>query len=330
MPMPHRDATITVQADDPGRPPRMGWPPALGRTRACRADRILSAMLDGVGRSTRREEIHDLLLRAARALTGSNRVEVRPVGGPNRVLVSRSSPAPGEPVRLPVRFRGEPLGTLLVSPRGRRPIPPATVSQLESLCAIAALADRLLGREPLLRLADPSLPESRLKPRALLLPILRQLILLARRRREPLTVLAIGLDRPASMAEAILPAGGAGSVDPSISLVLGTLRESDLVVMDDPRTLIAVLPNASNLNAPMIAESILLAAAGATDDEPTAPLAVGVAGLSDRVREADVLLDLAQEALRRARLRPGGGILVADQDSFTPGVLPKAEPVAVG
>lgn len=333
MPMHSRDETITIQAADADRPSRRGWPSALGRGLGCRADRILSAMLDGVGRSTRREEIHDLLLRAARELTGSPRVELRPVGGPNRVLVSRSTPSPGAPLSLPIRFRGEPLGTLLVSPRGRS-LPSATVSQLESLCAIAALADRLLGREPMLRLADPALPESRLKPRAMLLPILRQLILLARRRREPLTVLAIGLDRPAETVETILSVGGQSTIDPPLALLLGSLRESDLVVMEDSRTLVAVLPNASNLNAPIIAEAIQFAIGGASENapgpEPTPALAIGIACLSDLVREADVLLDLALEALRRARLGAQGSIVIADQDGFTPCPFPRDESVKAG
>jgi GGDEF domain-containing protein len=236
-------------------------------------------------------------------------------------MVSRSSPAPGAEVRLPIRYRGELVGTLLVFPR-RRTLPTALVTSLESLCAIAAIGDRLLGREPMLRVADPSLPESRLRSRALLLPILRQLILLARRRREPISILAIGLDRPRSATDTIVAVEHLEAIDPAIAATLGTLRESDLVVHQDPRTLIAVLPNASLANAPIIAEAIIRAVTEAMGPDPVPGLAVGIASLSAEVREADVLLDLALEALRRARLNAESPIIVADQGSFTPHLLP--------
>jgi GGDEF domain-containing protein len=322
----HRDATITVQANDlqptSPRSARRRWAEALGWRQAPRPDRILSSFLASVGNATRREEIHDLLLRASRALTSAPRVEVRPLGGPTRVMVSRSSPTPGAEVRLPIRYRGELVGTLLVFPRGRT-LPSATLTSLESLCSIAAIGDRLIGREPMLRVADPSLPESRLRSRALLLPILRQLILLARRRREPISILAIGLDRPQPAIETIVSVEHLEAIDPAIAATLGTLRESDLIVHQDSRTLVAVLPNASIRNASIIAEAIIRAVTEAMDPEPAPGLAIGVVGLSDELREADVLLDVAVEALRRARLNAESPIIVADQGSFTPHLLPE-------
>src|SRR5690606_18479677 len=92
----------------------------------------------------------------------------------------------------------------------------------------------------------------------------------------------------------------------------------DLVVQDDDRTLIAVLPNASAANAPLVAESVILAVAELTERLGSSGVLVGVSSFPDSSREADVLLGVALEALRHAREAGLGRIVVADQDGFSP------------
>ncbi|MEW4567924.1 hypothetical protein AB1L88_08665 [Tautonia sp. JC769] len=311
--------TQLPESDEPRpRPFRRRWAEALGWTpRSCR---IVPRFLDAVGGSTQRDEVHKLLLQSAQEVTGAPRVEIRPVGGPNRVLQSRSlfGQASETPVEFPIRYRGDLLGTLLVSPFEGRRIPPSVRADLETLCAIAAIGDRLLGRERNLRIAIPSDPGVFVKPNAFLLPHLRQLVLLARRRREPLGVLAIGLP------DSIEATGAAplGSADPAsdriLHAVLGTLRESDLVAQHDERTLIAVLPNASSDSTALIAETLARSILDVTDWDEFARVAIGASCFPDDAREADVLLDVSMEALRRAREEGLGHIVIADREAFLP------------
>ncbi|WP_169976605.1 nucleotidyl cyclase domain-containing protein [Tautonia rosea] len=227
---------------------------------------------------------------------------------------------PGPPFQVPIRYRNELLGTLLISPIQGRRIPPSTRTDLETLCAIAAIGDRLLGRERLLRISLPGAGEPALKPNSLLIPYLRQLILLARRRREPLGVLAIGLPK------LIENPGNASTTQPEsestlvINSVVRTLRESDLVVQHNERTLIAVLPNASSDNTALIAEAVARSILEVTGWNECCQIAIGAACSPDDAQEADVLLDVAQESLRRSREEGLGQIVVADRNAFIPRV----------
>lgn len=300
------------------RPLRRRWAEALGL--APRSSLVLPRFLDAVGASTRRDEVHLLLLQSAQELTGAPRVEIRPVGGPNRVLQSRSlfGQASESPIQLPIRYRSDLLGTLLISPYQGRRIPASMRADLETLCAIAAIGDRLLGRERHLRLSLPAAASPGLKPNALLVPYLRQLLLLARRRREPLGVLAIGLpdliDESTASSELISD----GPSDRIITTVMGTLRESDLVVQHDDRTLIAVLPNASSENTALIAETVARSILEITGWDESSQVAIGASCTPDDAREADVLLDVAMEALRCAREAGLGQIVISDRDAFLP------------
>jgi GGDEF domain-containing protein len=300
------------------KPLRRRWAEALGW--APRSSRVLPRFLDAVGASTRRDEVHNLLLQSAQELTGAPRVEIRPVGGPNRVLQSRSrfGQASETPLQLPIRYRSDLLGTLLVSPFQGRRIPSSVQAELETLCAISAIGDRLLGRERNLRISLPAETGTVLKPNAFLLPHLRQLVLLARRRREPLGVLAIGLPTPIESSGNTSVAISDGASDRITHAVLGTLRESDLVAQHDERTLIAVLPNASPSNTALIAETVARSILEVTDWDEFARVAIGAACSPEDAREADVLLDVAMEALRRAREEGLGQIVVADRDAFLP------------
>ncbi|RUL88478.1 nucleotidyl cyclase domain-containing protein [Tautonia sociabilis] len=318
------DATITTQVSDLPAMTRSGWSPARFWPAFRGPHRSLSRFLSRVGSASRREEVHELFLRTAMELTGARRVELRPVGGARRILVTPSGGAfaPGEGFTMPVRYRGEELGSLTVWTRtGRRPRP-SQVESLESLCAIAAIVDRLLGREPMLKLSAPPSPSADGRPRAMLLPFLRQLILLSRRRREPLTVFALGLDRPIGTPGEILSRAVDGASDPVLGAILDSIRESDLVVQDDPRTLIVVLPNASAVNAPLIAESVLRAADEAAENDCREGPCIGVSCFPDDSREADVLIDVALEALRRARLSAEFRVVIANRSGSFPRIVP--------
>lgn len=282
-----------------------------------KSSRVVSRFLQSVENATRRDEVHNLLLRSAQELTGAIRVEIRPVGGPRRVLTSRSffGGISEEQISLTIQYRDGVLGTLLLSPRSGRRITPSMIAHLETLCSIAAIGDRLLGRERQLTVSLATEREQPPTPNPLLLRFLRQLVLLARRRREPLGVLAIGLQPEDSLKATAL---GSNAVDPVAAAVMETLRESDLVVQNDEQTLIAVLPNASMVNTSLVAESVARAILDVQGWSELPRLAIGVACYPDDAQEADVLLDVAIEALRRSREEGIGQIVVADRDAFIP------------
>lgn len=318
-------STIMTQLPESSEPKpkpfRRRWAELFGIS--ARSSLVLPRFLEAVGASTQRDEVHTLLLRSAQELTGAPRVEVRPVGGPNRVLQSRSlfGQASEASFQFPIRYRSDLLGTLLVSPYQGRRIPTSVQTDLETLCAIAAIGDRLLGRERHLRLSLPANPGSVLNPNPFLVPHLRQLVLLARRRREPLGVLAIGLPGQLDKSGAASVSIPDSASDRIPHAVMGTLRESDLVVHHDERTLIAVLPNASTENTNVIAETVARSILEVTDWDDFTRVAIGAACSPDDAREADVLLDVAMDALRRAREEGLGQIVIADRDAFFPRVV---------
>ena len=67
------ESTITTQLPDadvaPPLPAYRRWIEALGRNG--RGDRVVGRLIREVGEATRREEVHNILLRAARDLTGA-------------------------------------------------------------------------------------------------------------------------------------------------------------------------------------------------------------------------------------------------------------------
>lgn len=262
-----------------------------------------------------REEIHDALLAEVQERTGAERVLIQPRSGPRRIRTTANADGrddEGDGLTLPVQFRGERFGALAIpGPRARK-LPGGTVEQLTLFCELAAAAERALIGERSLRCSDP-VGSGQIHPPGLLLPFLRQIVLLARRRREPVSVLAIGAVHEA--------------VDPLVGVVLDVIRESDLVVREGDRTLIAVLPNASAVHAPQIAEAILLAVA--EDEGPAASLAdrlsIGVAVFPDAVRDGVGLLDLALGSLREAH-RLGRRIEVATPAAAMPTVVWDEEP----
>lgn len=285
-----------------------------------RSAKVVSRFLESVENATQRDEVHNLLLRAAQELTGAIRVEIRPVGGPRRVLTSRSlfGNASAEPTAFTINYRDGLLGTLLLSPRRGRRLTPSMIAHLETLCSIAAIGDRLLGRERQLKVSLTANHEPLPRPNPLLLKFLRQLVLLSRRRKEPLSVLAIGL-QPGNPPKAMAQGSSAiDLIDPVAAAVMATLRESDLVVQNDDETLIAVLPNASMVNTSLVAESVARAILDVLGWSELPLLAIGAACYPDDAQEADVLLDVAIEALRRSREDGIGQIVIADRDAFVP------------
>ena len=297
-----RRRPATTAVDPPGRPATV----EPGRLLAFH--RLLAE-------AATREEIHDALLAEVQERTGAERVLIQPRCGPRRIRTTARADGrddQGDGLTLPVQFRGERFGTLAIpGPRARK-LPAATVEQLALLCELAAAAERALIAERSLRCSDPA-GSGRIHPPGLLLPFLRQLVSLARRRREPVSVLAIGAIREA--------------VDPLVGVVLEVVRESDLLVREGERTLIAVLPNASAVHAPQIAEAVLRAVA--EDEGPAATLAdrlsIGVAVFPDAVRDGVGLLDLALGSLREAQ-RLGRRVEVAAPVADSPTVVWGEEP----
>ena len=257
---------------------------------------LISQAIEAIAEARTREEVQDHLLDAAFALTRAVRAEVRSINGGARAVVAESSRGlPSTPdLEVPIHYRDEQIGRLILSlGDGDRP-DPTVMEHLHYLCSVAAMSDRLIGRERNLQVSHVSAHHAESKPGVFLLPFLRQLLLLARRRREPLTLLTIG------PVEGLRPGIGEDVAAESamVEVVSRTLRNSDLLVKNDDGVLIAVLPNSSAINAPVVAEAILQAIAG---DAAAPKVAIGIATFPEDAREADLLLDAGLVALQNAR-----------------------------
>ena len=272
-----------------------------------------------------RAELHESFVVLVQQVTGSPRVEFRPVGGPRRVRLCGS---PRDIIRAksnlewPLFYRGEPVGMLSIAVGPGCRLSRSMEDCLRSLCSLAAMADRVLAREYESRFSNLAQGRAVTHPRAILLPFLRQLVLLARRRREPLTIMAIGLDASVLHDR---PADAHEMTERVANAVIGAIRESDLLVRDDDRTLVTVLPNSSAGNAPWIAESIVRAVAESqpepAEGTPTASVSVGGSTYPDDARDAGLLLDIAFDALRRAMQTGPGRVVVANQEARPPQVI---------
>ena len=259
---------------------------------------LISQAIEAISEARTREEVQDHLLDAAFELTRAVRAEVRSINGRSRAVVAESAQrvSSNPDVVVPIHYRDEQIGRLILTLGDGDRLDPTVIEHLHYLCSVAALSDRLIGRERHLQVSHVAARTLDANPGVLLLPFLRQLLLLARRRREPLTLLTIGAveGRPTTVGE------GDTAFGAMVEVVARTLRTSDLLVSNDDGVLIAVLPNSSALNAPVVAEAILQAVTG---DSASPEVAIGIATFPEDAREADLLLDAGLEALRNARSR---------------------------
>jgi len=320
------DSTITDVIPPPRRreTPRWRiirrWAEAAGRSR--RFDAFLDRFISETNAVTDRAELHALIVQRVLEWTGAARIELNPRGAPRRVGLAAGEAVAGSPdIVLPIRHNGEEVGILSVQfarPTDRK-LDDLDRDHLKSLLAIAALHDRLLSLQRELRLSTAIGQSEGVLARPILMPFLRQSTRLAHRRREMLTVLAIGLDRESGVFKILGDGQLAGLIKVAGKAVRGRLRESDLVVQYEHGILVALLPNTSSKDVPVVAEAILGAVA-ADEDSSAYPVettvSIGAATFPDDAKEPDLLLDIALESLRKARAAGRGHVSIADGVPF--------------
>ena len=309
---------------------RLG-PSTAGTTRDGAA--LLHEFADLLQQARSSGAIPAMLVRLAGRASGASRVELyrseAPGRRPRRLAAWPESPGaahpecqPGDaPMRLHLGLGGRPWATLHLQ-AGRRRWPARTVRLLTTLGVMAAAAARSIEARGDATSRDPA---TGLYAEAHLEALLEYALAQSRRRRESLTLLAIGVD-PVSLHDSHLAEVGVteSALQQVARVVAGTLRSSDIVAPLADGLLIAVLPGVGATNAGAIARSVrdAIAEAGRISASLTPPTAsVGIATTSDHGLDADALRIAALRALEAARARGGNRVAVATSD---PGDAPTA------
>ena len=270
--------------------------------------RALREFAEGLGRAREPSEIRAGLVRAAVALAGADRAELLSEGGGPIIRWPGSSPddsgAGADAFRwlhTPIRFGGRSTGALrLRLPAGRR-ASAGVLRGLQSLATMAAAAELALhaGAADVPRSTRVGVPEA-LRDATFLEGFLPYAVAQARRRGEPLTLLAIATDRLGAIAGLHGLQVADEAVGRVAAAVLGTLRSSDLVARLDDGRIFAVLSAVAADDAWPVAEAIraAIAEAGrASTAMPALTATIGLAGYPDHAHDAITLRAAAAGAL---------------------------------
>ncbi|WP_435020633.1 diguanylate cyclase domain-containing protein [Tundrisphaera sp. TA3] len=214
---------------------------------------------------------------------------------------ARREPAGPAPLRIDLRSAGEVLARLHLTAPGDRTWPPRVVRTLETLCSMAASAERGLGACRQAAAAEDE--EGLIRGEPTLDALLRFTLAQSRRRHEPVSLLAISVDRYAAIRTLLGEGHAAEAVSRVARAVLEVLRSSDVVAVLDGGRLMAVLPTASADDAARLAEAVRSAISrrgAATETMPRLTATIGVAGYPDHAEDAASLRAAASSALTRA------------------------------
>ncbi|HWE34942.1 MAG TPA: diguanylate cyclase [Isosphaeraceae bacterium] len=321
--------------------PGAGPPGPWGRLRAWVQDRLEPGRRDDgavlelaglVASAADPTAVRDALVRLAARVAGARRVELfrPPAAGHSprrlacwpesaRAMAGRSDPAlstisdvkettppaegptPAGALRLPLELRGRSLGTLRVEP-GDCPSP--VLAQLRALCVLAAAAEAEGAGagatsppwcDPLTGQPDVAFLEA-------FLPLA---LAASRRRREPLSVLRVVVDRLDVIRDVQGPQLADAALRRATRTIVATLRAGDLVARVDEDGLAVVLPGAPAADARLVvAEAIRrgVIEAAVTSTYPLT-VSIGVATFPEHAREPAALLVAAAAALELARSR---------------------------
>lgn len=270
--------------------------------------RALREFTEGLGRAREPSEIRAGLVRAAVALAGADRAELLAEGGGPITRWPGSSPDdPGgcadasRWLHTPIRFAGRSTGALrLRLPAGRR-VSAGVLRGLQSLTTMAAATELALsaGAADVPRSARFGESEA-LRDATFLEGFLPYAVAQARRRGEPMTLLAIATDRLAAIAGLHGLQVADEAVGRVAAAVLGTLRSSDLVARLDDGRIFAVLSAVAAADAWPVAEAVRLGIARACRASTTMPAltaTIGLAGYPEDAHDAIALRAAAAGAL---------------------------------
>ena len=260
--------------------------------------------------------VDQALVNSAWRIAGPDARDVRVVRGeraPNPSIGDTAKTA--HFVEFPLRFGGQVAGALQIV--FDEPYQFST-ERHRQLTTLAVLAAAVPHQSPSLTPVVKKHPTHDLTtglPNSMFLsPFLRYAFALSDRRREPLSLLYIGVDR----LTAIRDLHGAEIADASLDRVgqatIGTLRTSDLLARLDDGRLVAVLPGASADSARAVAESIRAAVATLnplSTTLPTLAVSIGVASYPESAGDPIALRSAAAAALTVARSKGSDQVMIA-------------------
>jgi diguanylate cyclase (GGDEF)-like protein len=222
-----------------------------------------------------------------------------PITGPAAARAIKERPAPMV-LQLPLKAGDSSIGTLRLTGGGRRPWSPRVVRRLTILCAIASAAERGLAR-PNRGDTDPGMgPHSSTILAAFLTFAQAQ----ARRRREPLSLMEVAVDRLDSIRELLGDELAEAAIDRVSRAIKATVRASDVVTRLEAGRIAVLLPNATDENSMKIAESIRVAIArtdAASTTMPSLTVSIAVATYPDHAHDVATLRAAASSTLTKAR-----------------------------
>ena len=243
-------------------------------------------------------QIEDELRRCARELAQVERASTREQQpGDERVETFDSA---STSLRVAVPAGQDRVLVLELSSDASRTWSEPLIRRLEVLARIAALGRRALSMNCL----GGDLETRGCQTSSFLWAFLPHALAQARRRREPLTLFCVGVDRLAAIREMHGLVTAEKAVGIVAATLVNTLRSSDVVARFDDGRVAAVLPNAGGRDALTVAEAVrrAIAKAGiASVDMPILTSSIGVACYPDDGEDAESLIKAAGAGLAKAR-----------------------------
>jgi diguanylate cyclase (GGDEF)-like protein len=307
------------------------------RHRADRPEAALDEFADLVAETYRSETVDRVLLLLARRVAGPGLKSVVVLRTGHEAHLAKPDAPRNEPfVDYPMKFGGTSFGILRLEFDRPHHFNPERHRRLATLAVLAAAAEKSKSRchvheIPLIAAEDlesrtdehphPTHDLSTGLPNSFFLTsFLSYALALSERRREPLSLLYIGIDRLA----AIRNLHGVEYADDAVrrvaKVVAGSLRTSDLIARLDDGRLVAVLPGANRDNSLLVAESLRTAVStncGATMDVPLLTASIGVASFPDDADDAVGLRSAAAAALADARSYGHNRVVAAGEAQYT-------------
>ncbi len=304
-------------------------------TRIVTDETITDRFAELAARAREPEEVRVELVRLASVLTGASRVELfddhdgrsnrriaswppifpsemtaetrseprGPISGTvARSLLDRSGPFA---LQIPLKAGEVAYGTLRLTASSRRTWPSRVVRRLEILCAIAAAAERGLGR-PASQHSDGSSSDHPQGPHeaSILAAFLTFAQAQARRRHESLSLMEVVVDRLDSIRELLGNELAEAAIERVMRAIKSTIRASDVVARLDAGRIAVLLPNANVENAMRVAEAIRTAIArtgAASTTMPALSATIALATYPDHAHDVATLRAAVSSTLTRAR-----------------------------
>jgi diguanylate cyclase (GGDEF)-like protein len=284
-----------------------------------RGDEPLHDFADFLAKSDDPASIQVALVRLAQRLSRSVRVELLRSETPGRtpecvaawpLPVANARPMRAEPLgvtlRLGIELHGQRWGELQFAGRRSR-FPARLVRRLTTLATMAAAAERAAKARWPAGLPGPFDAATGLYNEPFLKALLEHAVRQARRRKEPLTLLCLGIDPVETSGEIPRPRLTDAVMQVLAHAIVASLRLSDVLARLDAGHLAAILPGAAPRHHRTIASVLRRAiaeAAHATANPGSLEICLGFACYPADGETAESLLAAASLSLERTRTEP--------------------------